>query len=113
MQKGWLSKTISGRTIEHIPCPNPGVPIDFKAPPVGVLHTIEGTLGSGMSVFRIHFAPTFTHDGERLIQLVPLGMMAAALENRPGGVETNRIVRAQVETAGKSDEDPWLPDGDS
>jgi|SRR5215213_1546868 len=110
MQQGWLNKTVGGRTIQHIPCPNPGVPVNLSAPAVGVMHTIEGSLGSGMSVFRRHFAPTFAHDGDRIIQLVPLGMMAAALENRPGGVETNRIVRAQIETAGHSKEDPWLPE---
>jgi len=110
MKKGFLTKTVGGRRIEHIPCPHPGLPVDLGAPPVGVMHTIEGSLGAGMSVFQRHFAPHFALDGRRIIQMVPLGMMACALENRPGGVETNRIVRAQIEVAGKSQEKSWLPD---
>jgi hypothetical protein len=110
MQHGWLNKTVSGRTIEHIPCPNPGGTVDEHSPATGVIHTIEGSLDSGLGVFRQHFAPHFTLDGERVIQLVPLGTMAAALENRPGGVETNSITRAQIEVAGKSSQNPWCCD---
>jgi len=110
MKSGFLTKTIAGRRIEHIPCPHPGVPIDVNAPAVGVMHTIEGSLGSGLSVFQQHFAPHFALDGRRIVQMVPLGMIACALENRPGGVETNRVVRAQIEVSGKSSEKPWLPD---
>jgi len=36
--------------------------------------------------------------------------MAAALENHPGGVETNSITRAQIEIAGRSREEPWSCD---
>lgn len=107
MKHGWLTKTVGGRTIEHIPCPNPGGTVDEAAPATGVIHTVEGSLDSGLGVFRQHFAPHFVLDGERVIQLVPLGTMAAALENRPGGVETNSITRAQIEVAGHSSEDPW------
>jgi predicted nucleic acid-binding protein len=42
--------------------------------------------------------------------MVPLGNAAAALQNRGGGVETNRIVIAQIELAGFSKTTPWLPD---
>jgi hypothetical protein len=111
MQHGWLTKTHGGRTIEHIPCPNPGGTVDESAPPTGVVHTIEGDLNSGLGVFRTHYAPHFTLDGERIIQLVPLGTMAAALENHPGGVETNSITRVQIEVAGHSKEEPWMFDG--
>jgi hypothetical protein len=110
MQHGWLSTTIGGRKIEHIACPNPGGHVDEASPATGVIHTIEGSLESGLGVFRVHFAPHFTLDGERIIQLVPLGTMAAALENRPGGVETNSITRAQIELAGHSNDEPWLCD---
>ncbi len=110
MQHGWLTKTVGGHTIEHIPCPNPGGAVDEIAPPMGVLHTIEGSLESGLGVFRVHYAPHFTLDEERIIQLVPLGTMAAALENHPGGVETNSITRAQIEVAGHSNEQPWMCD---
>jgi hypothetical protein len=110
MQHGWLTKTAGGREIEHIPCPNPGGVVDEKAPPTGVIHTVEGSLDSGLGVFRRHYAPHFVLDEERIIQLVPLGTMAAALENHPGGVETNSITRAQIEVAGHSSEDPWACD---
>jgi hypothetical protein len=110
MKRGWLTKTLDGRTIEHVPCPNPGGAVDTSAPPTGVIHTIEGGLDGGMSVFRVHFAPHFTLDEERIIQLVPLGTMAAALENHAGGVETNGIARVQIEVAGHSREHPWCCD---
>jgi hypothetical protein len=110
MQKGWLTKTIGGRPIEHIPCPNPGAPVDPDAPPTGVLHTVEGSLESGLAVFRQHYASHFILDAGRIVQLVPLGTMAAALENHPGGVETNAITRAQIEVAGNSLQAPWCCD---
>lgn len=110
MQHGWLTKTIDGRTIEHVPCPNPGGAVSEGAPPTGVIHTIEGSLDSGLAVFRVHYAPHFTLDGQRIIQLVPLGTMAGALENHPGGVETNSIARAQIELAGHSSEQSWICD---
>ncbi len=113
MQKGFLTTTIGGRKIEHIPCPHPGVPVDLKAPAVGVLHTIEGSLGSGLSVFQRHFAPHFALDGRRIIQLIPLGVIGCACENRPGGIETNRVVRAQIEIAGNSQKKSWVPDAET
>ena len=58
MQNGFLNSTIGGRRIEHLPCPHPGVPVDLSAPPAGVLHTIEGNLGSGLSVFQDRNART-------------------------------------------------------
>jgi hypothetical protein len=110
MKKGFLKTTLGGRQIEHIPCPHPSVPVDLDAPPVGVLHTIEGSLGSGLSVFQNRNAPHFTLDDRRIVQMVPLGMIGCSLGNSPGGVETNCLVRAQIELAGKSDKNSWLPD---
>jgi hypothetical protein len=110
MKTGFLTKTIGGRRIEHLPCPHPSQPVDMSAPAVGVMHTIEGSLGSGLSVFQRHFAPHFALDSRRIVQMIPLGMIGLACENRAGGVETNLIVRAQVEVAGKSQQSPWLPD---
>ena len=109
MTKGWLEKTIGGHRIDHVECPHPGL-VNEDAPPAGVMHTIEGSLESGLAVFHQHYAPHFTLDSRRIVQLVPLGYMAAALENRLGGVETNSVVRAQIELAGNSREKPWLPD---
>ena len=110
MQNGWLNRTLGGRVIQHVPCPNPGSPVNVGAPPAGVLHTIEGSLSSGMSVFHQHFAPHFALDAHETLQLVPLGTMAAALENHVGGVETNSITRVQIEVAGDSQTSPWLWD---
>ena len=110
MQKGFLKTTLGGRQIEHIPCPHPSIPVDLEAPAVGVLHTVEGSLGSGLSVFQNRNAPHFTLDGRRIIQLVPLGMIGLSLRNPAGGVETNPVVRAQIELAGKSNKKSWLPD---
>ena len=113
MQRGFLDKTIGGRRIEHIPCPHPSVPVDLDAPAAGILHTIEDSLGSGLSVFQQHFAPHFALDGRRIVQMIPLGMLGCACKNTPGGTETNRVVRAQIEVAGKSKEESWLPDHDT
>ena len=110
MQTGWLKTTVGGRKIEHIPCPNPGGSVDMSAPPAGILHTIEGNLESGIGVFRQHFAPHFALDGSQIVQLLPLGSFGCACENRAGGVETNRLARAQIEVAGSSSTKPWLPD---
>lgn len=110
MKHGWIDKTLSGHAIERIPCPNPGGRVDESKPASGVLHTIEGSLESGLTVFKQHYAPHFTLDGSRIVQLVPLGAMGAALENHSGGLETNSWARAQIEVAGFSKEQPWLPD---
>ena len=67
MQRGFLNKTLGGKRIEHIPCPHPHVEVDMSAPPVGVLHTIEGSLGSGLSVFQNRNAPHFALDGRSII----------------------------------------------
>lgn len=101
--KPWLGKTVDGKfAIEKIPCPHPHAPVDLRKPPAGVMHTTEGSFASAMSVFRQHYAPHFLVGPHRIAQLVPLGDMAAALENPPGGVETNAWARVQVEVAGFS-----------
>lgn len=108
MRKGWLSHAGKFR-VEHYPCPNPGEPVDFGAPAKGILHTTEGSLPSALAVFRRHFAPTFTVAPGRILQHVPLGTMAAALENHSGGVQTNRDCRVQIEVVGFSQKTLWLP----
>jgi N-acetylmuramoyl-L-alanine amidase len=106
--KPWLAKTVDGRyTIQKIPCPNPGGPVDLKRPAAGVEHTTEGSWASALSVFKQHYAPHFLVGAHKIAQLVPLGTMAAALENAPGGVETNRWARAQIETVGFSKQHPY------
>lgn len=106
--KAWLTK--AGRyKIEKIPCPHPTTNVQLSKPPTGVVHTTEGGWDSAMSVFRKHFAPHFLVGAGRIAQLVPLGKMAAALENDPGGVETNSLARVQIEVVAFSKETPWLP----
>ena len=104
--KTWLIKAGPYR-IEKIPCPHPDT--DTSGPPTGVLHTTEGGWESTMSVFRVHYAPHFLVGAGRIAQLVPLGKMAAALENDPGGVETNRLC-VQIEVAGLSKAEPYMFD---
>ena len=109
MRTGWLNRSGVYR-VEHLPCPHPGVRIDPIA--TGVLHTIEGSLESGLNVFRQHYAPHFTvgldrNHKKRIIQHVPLGYMASALDNDPGGVETNRLARVQIEVAAFSKTFPY------
>ena len=113
----WLAK--AGKyQIEKLPCPNPGQPVDMRIPATGVMHTTEGSFESALSVFRQHYAPNFLvgkdrNSKVRIVQLVPLGTMAAALENPPGGVETNRWARAQIEVVGFSKPVPWMFDPDT
>ncbi len=106
----WLT-TAHGFRVEKIPCPHPGVRISPPVP-AGVLHTTEGGWDSAMSVFRRHYAPHFlvgkdAHARVRIAQLIPLGYMAAALENDPGGVETNRLATVQIELVAHSSTQPW------
>lgn len=110
----WLTQA-ERYPIERIQCPHPNEPIDMSKPPMGVLHTTEGGWDGSMSVFRKSSAPHFMVGRDRvgkvrLAQLVPLGKLACALENDPGGIETNRWVRAQVELVGYSKQTPWKPD---
>lgn len=106
--KPWLAKTSDGRyAIAKIPCPHPSGSVDLSKPPVGVLHTTEGSWDSALAKFEREDAPTFLVGPNRIAQLVPLGSPAAALENHPGGVETNRWARAQIEVCGFSQENPY------
>ena len=108
----WLDKTVDGRfKIERVPCPHPAGGIDLTRPRAGVLHTTEGSFASALSEFRSHYAPNFLVGPRRIVQLVPLGQMAAALENHGGGVETNRWALAQIEVAGFSKTSPYSFDG--
>lgn len=114
MQTGWLTHA-GPYKVEHMPMPRPGLPVDLAHPPLGLIHTTQGpTIEGALSVFRQHYAPTFTVGVDakrrgRLVQHVPLGEMAAALMNAAGGVETNRVVRVQIEVVGYALNTVWLP----
>jgi hypothetical protein len=105
---GWLWGA-AGHKVEHMPMPHPGARVDMRVKPQGVMHTIEGSLESGLSVFRHHYSPTFTVGPGRIIQHIPLGFIAAALEHT-GFPPTNGWARAQIEVAGHSRTERWLPD---
>jgi hypothetical protein len=105
MKKGWLT-TACGVRVEHLPCPRPGSNVDETRPAAGVIHTIEGSLASGLTVFQRHFAPTFAVGGHRIVQLVPLGATAASLDH-VGNPPTNQWARVQIEVEGRSSEKPY------
>lgn len=102
---GWLPHAC-GQTVEHLPCPYYGGKVDMSVPAQGVMHTIEGSLAGGLSVFDQHWAPTFTVGGKRILQLIPLGYAAAALEHT-GPPPTNEWARVQIEVQGFSKATPW------
>src|SRR5262249_51163233 len=105
LQEGWLTK--AGRfPIEKIEFPAPGGSIDLSKPPVGVLHTTEGSFDSALSEFRNHFAPNFLVSSSRIVQLIPLGACPGALADSEAP-ETNRWARAQIEVVGFSDDTPY------
>lgn len=116
MQNGWLAR--AGRfTVEHVPCPHPNVPVTMSAAPKGVQHTTEGwTVESALSVFSRANAPHFVvgRDAKkavRVLQLIPLGFIAAALEHH-GDPPTNGYARAQIELVGFSQRSLWKPDSE-
>lgn len=84
-----------------------------------VMHTIEGSVNSALSVFRN--ASSASHlivsvpsrpDGPRKIQLVPLNRSAFALQNKNGGAQTNRDSAIQVEMSGFARDQRYLTAGD-
>jgi hypothetical protein len=97
-----------------MPMPHPNRRVDLSVRE-GVIHTIEGSLESGLNVFREHYSPHITggldRNGRvRCIQHIPIGYMAAALQNLSGGVETNFESEIQIEIAGFSKDRLWLPE---
>lgn len=113
MQKGWISKAGS-YTVEHVPCPDYAGNVDESAPAKGVLHTTEGSgIEGALAVFKQHYAPHFlvgrdTKGKVRILQLLPLGRAAAALEHKT--TPTNSVARVQIEIVGFSKAARWLPD---
>lgn len=76
----------------------------------GVLHTTEGSSASGaIGAYRnINAWPHFTVDQlGNVYQHIPLDKAARALENPPGGVETNRGGAIQIEVVGFASKPVW------
>ena len=75
-----------------------------------VLHRTQGnSLAGALSVYRVkNVAPHITVEireakGRRIVQHTPFTVAARALENQPGGVQTNRRSAIQIEVVGFSE----------
>lgn len=90
--------------VEKIPCPHFSLAVDLAAPRTGVIHTTEGAWISSMGVFKTHYAPHFIVGAGRIAQLVPIGLIGAAL------VTHNDHAIVQIEVVSKSQQSLWLPD---
>ena len=102
--KPWLD--VCGKyTVEHVPCPHFSQPVDLDAPRTGVIHTTEGdSIDGALSVFKQHFAPQFLVGPGRILQLVQVGTIGAAL------VTHNDHAIVQIEVVGFSKQTPWIFD---
>lgn len=118
MVKGWLSHAGPYR-VEHVPVPHPGeLELWAYAHQKGVQHTTEGAALEGALSRFLHeeVCSTFivgrdSKHKARILQLVPLGNMAAALQHT-GYPSTNGIVIAQIELVGFSQAHAWDPDAE-
>jgi hypothetical protein len=108
MSAGWIPLALTN-PVEHVPLKYLHEHVVMDRPPVGVLHTTEGSFESALGEFRTKFAPHFLVGNHRIIQFAPIGTMSHALEHHKGTVETNAWARAQIEIAGASKLHPWLP----
>ncbi|MGH2692312.1 MAG: hypothetical protein ACRDHM_07380 [Actinomycetota bacterium] len=77
----------------------------------GVLHTTESSVIPAFTRGTPHIAlgPPAAGEAPVLRQLIPFGHMGTALQNDPGGVETNRRVLIQIEQVGYSAREVWFP----
>lgn len=112
MLKGWISAAGSFK-VEHVPCPDYAGDVELTGARRGVQHTTEGSLESALAVFRVHYAPHFLVGRDagrtRILQLLPLGRAAAALEHPDDTPPTNAGAHVQIELADFSQRHPWLP----
>lgn len=102
--KPWLN-TVGKYAVEHVPCPHFSEAVNLASARTGVLHTTEGSTADGaLGVFRQHFAPQFLVGAGRIIQMVQVGTIGAAL------VHHNPDTVVQIEVVGFSKQELWLPD---
>lgn len=110
-----IPNTISGGHIEvvHRDAGNNLGKVDRNAPPAGCNHTTETSVmprdfSRGVPHLAIgRLSGTATR--VRLVQLESFGEIATALQNDAGGIETNRLIRCQIEIVEFSKLQPWLP----
>lgn len=78
----------------------------------GVLHTTEGTSYAGAkgAYVKNKSNPHFTVEGGKVYQHVPINRAARAMQNRSGGVETNRQSAVQIEVVGYASKPNWAPE---
>lgn len=88
---------------------------DFiSSPPRGVLHTTEGSSYAGAKgAYKANrSAPHFTCSVEggvaRVWQHIPMNRAARAMQNRKGGVQTNRLTCWQIEVVGFASKPNWV-----
>ena len=92
-------------TVEQSPCPHFSQPVNLSGPRTGVIHTTEGdSIDGALSVFKQHFAPQFLVGPSRILQLVQVGTIGAAL------VTHNSDAIVQIEVVGFSKQTPWIFD---
>lgn len=117
MKTGWLTHA-GPYKVEHVPVPHPGsLESAAYTHRKGVQHTTEGSaLEGALARFRVEtVGSTFIVGRDqkhrsRILQLIPLGQMAAALKHT-GSPATNSLVIAQVELVGVSPVGrKWVPD---
>ena len=97
--------TVGRFTVEQVPCPHFPQPVNLAGPRTGVIHTTEGPhVEDALGVFRQHFAPQFLVGPGRILQLVQVGTIGAAL------VHHNADTIVQVEVVGFSKQAPWFFD---
>lgn len=85
----------------------PGAGLFVSASKRGVLHTTEGgSLQSALETYKKTKAyPHLTFDPWSIVweQHIPMDVAATALENKPGGVQTNLMGAIQIEIVGSCD----------
>lgn len=113
-----LPAIVGGVSVERRPASFLSAEADASAPRKGITHTTEGSFESAHAVFLQSNAPhvLIGRDSSRklrIIEYAPIGVMAHALKNVSGGVETNRLAVFQVEIAGfrQVNADPLLAPG--
>lgn len=102
--KPWLDR-VGKFQVEHISCPHFSQGVNLAEARTGVLHTTEGSTAEGaLGVFKQHFAPQFLVGPGRIIQMVQVGTIGAALRTH------NFDALVQVEIVGFSKTSLWLPE---
>lgn len=87
-------------------------PVQDGGKPRGVLHTTETkhiSLLWSRGLPHLAIGPEVGDLRIRVHQFIPFTDYATTLRNESGGIETNRLSRCQIEQAGYSSRDPWLP----